>query len=152
MNFFKENIQRISQEIAEKNNLLLIDLIIRGNPNSQVIEIFIDGDSDITAEDCARVSRKIESELENQSLVSEKYRLDVSSPGVERPLIYLRQYKKHIGRKFDLTFKKDNEVKKITAGLKRIEGDELFFLLKNNQEELINFKDIVKAKVIISFS
>lgn len=152
MNFFKENIQRISQEIAEKNNLLLIDLIIRGNPNSQVIEIFIDGDSDITADDCATISREIESELEKQSLVSEKYRLDVSSPGVERPLKYLRQYKKHIGRKFDLTFKKDNEVKKITAGLNKIEGDELFFLLNNNQEELINFKDIVKAKVIISFS
>lgn len=152
MNFLEKNIRRISQEIAEKNNFFLIDLIVRGTKSSQVIEIFIDGETDVSADDCAKISREIGSELEQQSLVSEQYRLDVSSPGVDRPLKYLSQYNKHKGRKFELSFRKDDEVKKVKAKLNKIEGDNLFFLLNNNQEELIKFKDIVKAKVLISFS
>ncbi len=152
MNLLKENISRISEEIVGKNNFLLIDIIIRGNKTSPVIEIYIDGDSDISADDCVKISREIETELEQQSLVSGKYRLDVSSPGADRPLKFLRQYYKHKGRKFDLTFKKDDRVVETTAKLDNIEGDNLFFLLNNGQEELIKFKDIVKAKVIISFS
>lgn len=137
------------EEIIASEGFLLIDFVIRGDDKLRVIEIFIDGESAVTADDCMRVSRLIEKAIDSESLFK-NYRLDVSSPGVDRPLKYLVQYNKHINRKFDVSYKEDDKIKKVTGKLIRIDGNQLIFQEKN-QEVKINFEDIVKAKVLISF-
>ncbi|HKJ80631.1 MAG TPA: hypothetical protein VJ954_01305 [Ignavibacteriaceae bacterium] len=151
MKVTENNIAQKIAEIVERKGFFPIDIIVRGTPQKRVIEVFIDGEKDVSAGDCAEVSREIDSELENLPTAGKDYRLDVSSPGVDKPLIYLKQYPKHINRNFEVSYTSGEDTKKLTGKLKSIEDEELTFLSKNNEVK-INFNNIKKAKVIVSFS
>jgi len=151
MNLLDENIKEIVSKVVERNGFFLIDLILRGTEHKRVIEVFIDGEKDISAEDCATVSREIDLELKDLLIKHPDYRLDVSSPGIDRPLKFLKQYIKHTDRKFDISYRSGEEIKKLSGKLASIDGDYLTFI-SNNKEVIINFNNIVKANVIVSFS
>lgn len=149
MNQNFENIREIAQQVAEQNNLFLIDLIFRGSESSRVIEVFIDGEINITADECALVSREISKQIDEQELLK-SYRLDVSSPGVDRPLIYLKQYPKHLNRLFEIEFNVSGSSSIFKGKLISVEDEVLTF--QSNKEIKIKFRDIVKAKVLVSFN
>ena len=151
MNLSVKNIKDTVASVVEGNGFFLIDIILRGNENNRVIEIYIDGEKDISAEDCAKVSRELNSIIESQNLIESNYRLDVSSPGIDRSLIFLKQYPKHINRKFDVSYIQNNETNKLTGKLLDVSGENLTFL-SNNKQIIINFNNIKKAKVIAGFS
>lgn len=145
----KRQIHNRIEEIVKAHGFILVDLVLRGDNHLRIIEVFIDGEKGITALDCANVSRDLNEIIELKNLVESNYRLDVSSPGVERPLKFLIQYHKHVNRKFEIEYK-DGNGKKLTAILVRIEGEDLFFAVKDDEYK-INFGDITSAKVLISF-
>jgi ribosome maturation factor RimP len=150
MNSTEQNILNAAQEISEKNNLFLLEVLFRGTEKNRVIEIFIDGEDNLSADDCARISREINQVIEKNELLDSAYRLDVSTHGVDRPLKYLKQYKKHINRKFEVRYKSGENKKSITGKLLKIEDDNLYFY--SGREQVIKFEDIIKAKVLVSFS
>lgn len=151
MNSLDENIKEIVANSVEKNGFLLIELVLRGTERNRVIEVYIDGEKDISADDCALVSRDIEFQIEKLLSKYPNYRLDVSSPGLDRPLKFIKQYLKHIGRKFEITYKSGDETKSLKGKLAAVEDEYLTFI-SNNKEVIINFNKITKAKVQISFS
>jgi len=150
MNSTEQNILNVAQEVSDKNNLFLLEVLFRGNERDRVIEIFIDGEENLSADECARISREINQVIEENELLSSAYRLDVSTPGVDRPLKYLKQYKKHINRKFELSYRSGENKKGITGKLVKIEDEDLYFY--SGREQVIKFKDIINAKVLVSFS
>jgi ribosome maturation factor RimP len=151
MKTIKKQIFEVSQSIIEQNDYFLIDSIFRGDPKNLVIELYVDNKDGVNTVDCAKISREIISQIEEQEIISSKYRLDVSSPGVERPLKYLYQFHKHINRKFSIEYSEENEdlIKK-EGVLKKIENSSLLFEF-GKEEILINWKNIKTAKVLISF-
>jgi ribosome maturation factor RimP len=152
MNLSEQNIHDAAEQVAKENGFFLIDINLRGSAQSKVIEVFIDGESYISAEDCARVGRELNSVIQKDSLINSAFRLEVSSPGVDRPLKYLKQFPKHLNKTFEVTYKQsDVETGKIVGKLTAIEGDNLIFSVKN-RDLIINFDNIIKAKVQISFS
>lgn len=150
MNLVERNIKDIAEEVVERNNLLLIDVTFRGNERSKVIEVFVDGERDISAEDCAKTSKEINKLIEDRDIVKSSYRLDVSTPGVDRSLKYLEQYYKHLNRKFRLKFKSGDETDSAEAKLIKIDKEYLYFY--SGGEIIIDFKDIIEAKVLVSFN
>jgi ribosome maturation factor RimP len=151
MDILKENITRISNEIAEKLDFFLVELTFRGDQRKRIIEVYIDGKNNVSADSLAEISREINKTIEDQDLIKGSYRLDVSTPGVDRPLKYIKQFPKHINRNFELTYKTNDGEKTIKAKLLGIEGEQLTFLSEKNNL-IIEFKNIIKAKVLISFS
>ena len=89
--------------------------------------------------------------MEEQNLLKDSYRLEVSSPGVDRPLKFLKQYPKHINRNFEIVYKSGETENKFTGKLISIERDELNFN-SSGKDILIKFNQITTAKVLISFS
>ena len=152
MNFNEANIAQKIAEIVERKGFFPIEIIIRGIPSKRVMEVFIDGENDVSADDCANVSREINSELENLPEAGNDYRLDVSSPGVDKPIKFLKQYPKHIKRNFEVSYKSGEETKKILGKLISVEEENLTFLCKNVGEVKVKFNNIKKAKVTVSFS
>ena len=73
---------------------------VRVEQNDQV-KVFIDGDRGVLIEDCVKLSRVLESRL-NETGVN--FSLDVSSHGASSPLLIPRQYRKHLGREFHVKF------------------------------------------------
>jgi ribosome maturation factor RimP len=151
MNLEETNINNITNEILKENDFFLIDLVYRGNPKDRIIEIYVDSEKNVTAEDLAEINRLINSRIEAENIIEAKYRLDVSSPGTDKPLKFLAQFPKHINRKFEVSYSSNDETKKLEGKLIRVEGDTLVFLANKN-EISINFNNIKKAKVIVSFS
>jgi ribosome maturation factor RimP len=145
----KQQINNRIEEIVKAHGFILVDLVLRGDNHLRIIEVFIDGEKGITAVDCANVSRDLTEVIDSEKLVESNYRLDVSSPGAERPLKFLVQYFKHINRKFEIEYLEEGE-KKLTAKLLRIEDENLIFAVKD-AEYKIDFKSVTKAKVLISF-
>ena len=82
----------------EREGAHLIELIARGDRSRRVLEVFIDAETGITTEICATISRSIAAAIEESGLIPGSYRLDVSSPGIDRPLTFPWQYAKHLGR------------------------------------------------------
>ena len=151
MDIIKENIIRISSEIAEKLGYFVIEILYRGDNRKRIIEIYVDAEKNINADDLAEISREINSAMEEQDLLKDSYRLEVSSPGVDRPLKFLKQYPKHINRNFEIVYKTSEAENKFTGKLISIERDELNFNSRG-KDILIKFNQITTAKVIISFS
>ncbi len=151
INMFSENIKDIIDNVVSENGYFLIDFSLRGHGKNQVIEVYIDGRNYINADDCAVVSREINNKIQEVN-PDESYRLDVSSPGIDRPLKYLEQFPKHLNKKFEITYSTGEQTKKVEAELSEINNDELTFRTRDKKEFLIKFKDIIKAKVLLSFS
>ncbi|MBA4252083.1 MAG: hypothetical protein C0425_10795 [Chlorobiaceae bacterium] len=152
MNAIEKKILEITEQKILVKNLMLIEITFRGNPASRVIEIYVDGEENISIESCAQLSREIIEIIETENIIDGSYRLDVSSPGIDRPLKYLKQFPKHLNRNFEISFTDLNDKTKILSGkLLEVKGEELKFLVSKN-EIVLNYSQIKKAKVLISFS
>jgi ribosome maturation factor RimP len=76
----------------------LIELVVRGPRGKTLVEIFIDAEQGVTSDLCSDVSREASILIDRSEWIQGSYRLDVSSPGISRPLRFAWQYKKHVGR------------------------------------------------------
>jgi ribosome maturation factor RimP len=100
-----QQIVRVMEECARRKGAHLIDFVQRGDRGRQVFEVYIDTEQGTTTELCAEISREITADLDAAKLVTRDYRLEVSSPGIERPLKFPWQYRKHLGRVMQLQVK-----------------------------------------------
>lgn len=82
----------------EFQDCFLVDI----NFSGKRLEVFIDSDTSITFKKCQRLSRHLEAYLDESQEITEAYILEVSSPGISRPLKFPRQYIKNIGRKIKI--------------------------------------------------
>lgn len=123
------------------------------------LEVFIDCDSGMTFRKCQRISRFLEAWLDEEQPLGDKYTLNVSSPGVDRPLKFHRQYVKNIGRTLAVTTKEGENFK---GELKTVENDHIVLTAKVRRKEgkrkvtvvedtTVTFDNIKKAIVKISF-
>ena len=86
------------QECATRLSAHLVDITVRGSRGKAIVELFIDAEEGVTTELCSAVSREAALLIDGSGWFQGSYRLDVSSPGIERPLRFLWQYRKHVGR------------------------------------------------------
>lgn len=147
-----KNIKALSEQVVTENGFLYIDTIVRGHKSAVVIEIFMDSPGELTIDDCAKISRIIDEQLIASGDAGENFRLDVSSPGIDRPLKYLAQYQKNLNRKFEVVFKENDAEEKFLGILTRIDGNTLYFINKSKQEKIISYDSIVTAQMQVSFS
>ncbi len=100
---YSEEIQNlISQKFQEEGFRDCFLVAIEQQNNA--IRIFIDSDSGINFEKCQKISRYLESVFDENSWFGENYILEVSSPGISRPLKFPRQFLKNKGRELDVVF------------------------------------------------
>jgi ribosome maturation factor RimP len=142
--------RQIVEEIIENyEELFLVDILIKGNVGNQKVLIFIDGDDGLNIDQCSKVSREVGAVLEEEDLIQGKYSLEVSSPGLDHPIKLKRQYKKNIGRQFEVE-KLDGEV--VSGELIKVNEDTLVLKTKGEQkEELMSFNEINQSKIEVSF-
>lgn len=137
----------------EFKNLFLVD--ISYNANNNKLEVFLDSDDRLDIGQCARLNRYLQNHLDEDGILGEKYTLDVSSPGVGKPLKLFRQYKKNVNRKLEVWL---NEGKPVTGILQQVEEDKILIVQekgKGKKKETINheisFDKIKRSVVKISF-
>lgn len=149
----EEQIKSIVENKFSETDKFLVS--VKVNPGNRII-VFIDSDTSVTIDDCAELSRYIESQV-NRDI--EDYELEVSSAGLTHPFIFQRQYKKNIGREIK-TVLKNGMVKK---GIIKEVADNGFIILeknivvkKNRKKQIIengvsvSFNDVKETKLVIN--
>jgi len=146
-----ENIFEIAAAGLRDIGGYVVDVSVTGERGSSIVEVFVDTDQGITADQCAQVNRSVSSELERQNLISGRYRLEVSSPGLDRPLKLVRQFRKNIGRRFKIIAPVENQ-KTATEGILREASETTLTLITNEkQERFFALNDIQEAYVLPQF-
>jgi ribosome maturation factor RimP len=155
------NIEKKIRELAEKKiaeierpDIFVVD--VKFNPVGNKAIILLDGDRGAGIDECAQVSRYVGFKLEEENVIEEAYNLEVSSPGIDTPLLLVRQYTKNIGRQVAVKMagdiKKEGKLLAVNAADIVIEEQ-----IKEKgkkavtAETTIPMEQITEIKVLISF-
>ncbi|WP_111684940.1 ribosome assembly cofactor RimP [Winogradskyella tangerina] len=153
---FKETVKELLEKaLNERQDLFLIDFDILSD---NTIRVVLDGDKGVLVEDCMFVSRAIEHNLDRDE---QDFSLEVTSSGATSPLVFPRQYNKHIGRNLEV---KTNEGETIEGQLTVTNENGIVLKWKAREpkpvgkgkvtvtkEAKIAFEEIKEAKVKIKF-
>jgi ribosome maturation factor RimP len=113
-----------------------------------VLRLFIDKTGGVTLGDCEKVSREVEPILDAEDFFSGQYLLEVSSPGLDRPLRNA-DFAKYIGQsaRVELKLQKENR-RKVVGVIEKVEGESVELLLEKGQRFTIELSEIKKANLI----
>ncbi len=113
-----------------------------------ILRVFIDSEKGITVDDCAAVSRQISGVMDVEDPISSEYSLEVSSPGLDRPLFTIEQYTRYVGEFVDVRLRYAYEGRRKFRGkLVGIEDDDVVVHV-DDHEYLLPFDAIDKASII----
>ncbi len=120
----------------------------RQSRKRSLLRIYIDSEKGITLDDCTTVSRQISAMLDVDDPIQGEYSLEISSPGLDRPLFELAHYQKQIGNRIKVRVSSTVMSRRNFVGvLLRVEGDNIHLLVEQD-EITLPFSTIEKAKVI----
>lgn len=144
-------IEKIVIPAVEKKGISLVDLEYLQEGGYLYVRIFIEKpEGDITLEDCGALSNDIDEAID--ALIPHKFFLEVSSPGVERPLKKESDFVRFNGEKITVSLKhKLNDNKNFEGTIEDFKDDTLFLNVKGEVLE-IPFKEIKKANIAFDFS
>ena len=136
--------------MLEGTDKFLVDVMVQ---SSNRISVFFDGDEGVSISDCQKLSRMIEEKLNREFT---DFELNVSSPGLDRPLKPPRQYRKHIGKEMEVVLQSGETATGIMVNAGE-SGVELTHPVKNPKKEIqrpntiIRTDQIKSIKNVISF-
>lgn len=120
--------------------------------NRPILRVFADKiDGHINIDECATISRHLSRVLDVEDIINTKYLLEVSSPGLDRILFKLKDYKKFIGKSVKVLLKETIDNKKRLQGeIIKVDEDaqQITILLLDGNEFIINFADIKTANLV----
>ena len=112
------------------------------------LRLFIDTDAGVGLEDCERVSRAVGALLDVRDAIPGEYRLEVSSPGLERPLRTAAHFSAVRGQRVRLQVREvDNTVRKLKGAVVDIEGENLV-VDNGGEQRIVALNDILSARLI----
>lgn len=116
-----------------------------------LLRIYIDHENGILVDDCEKVSRQISGVLDVEDPISSEYTLEVSSPGMDRPLFTLEQYAAHAGELVKIKLRSPFEGRRNFQGLLRGVEEQDVVVLIEDREFLLPIELIDKANIIPRF-
>jgi len=143
-----EKIKGIAAPYLSSLGLDLFDIQLSGTQ----VRIFIDKTGGVTLDDCAKFSRLLSPALDVSDCISSHYTLEVSSPGLDRPLLKKEDYLRFTGGRVKIkTSVKIMDQKVFTGRLSDFNGEEIFLVTDEGREFKIPFSLVLKAHLEIEF-
>lgn len=149
-----EHVIAILNELIDPNVHFIVDVKVSSSKIRRKITVLIDTDEGIGIDECSKISRSLGNRLDEE--IEEAYTLEVSSPGIDTPLLLKRQYLKNFGKALKVTTLDGQEIKG-----KLINADKTNIIVlpekkkkekKEPAEITLNFNDIKEARVQVSFN
>ena len=153
--FQVRELEKLAPKLNESINILGFKIVrvIMIESSNKTLQFMIERAdfSDITVKECAKLSKVISEILNKKDLIKDDYLLEVSSPGVERPLIEYIDFKRFVGSKVKVSLiEKINNKIKFNAYIKQCNGPQMVSFLDNKDKEIIDvpFSLINNARLI----
>ena len=143
-----EYIKEVIEKDIERLGCKVWGLELFGRHSNQTLRIYIDNKDGISVEDCEKVSKHVSKVLDTENDFSEKYMLEISSPGLDRKFFYKEQYQEFINESIRVTFFDNDNKKTIKGNLKEVDDISIKLEIKEEIHE-IPFSSIMQANLLI---
>lgn len=151
-NKLKNDISELAESVLASTDFFLVDIKIGGGKRP-VVWIYVDGEErGVSMDECAEISNELSFLMDAHDVFNGAYRLNVSSPGLSRPLVDRRQYPKNKGRKVKVKYKNDEEYKKLEGVLQEYDGNKVIISRNEGEPVELSFDQIVETKIIPSLN
>lgn len=137
-----KTIAKVSETIAEELGLELVDLEFVKEFGSNFLRIYIDKPGGISLDDCQEVSEKVSEFLDEKDPIKDHYYLEVSSPGLDRPLKNDKDLKRNMGEEIEISLYQNLD------GKKKYDGHLIGFDDENLEIESNNNKIVLPRELI----
>ncbi len=139
------------QPLVEELGYEFVGLEHSSNPKNALLRVYIDRDEGIDLDDCSKVSREVAALLDVEDPIAGHYNLEISSPGLDRPLFTPDQFQQFTGEEVKVTlFAPEDGRRKFRGRIVAVEGENIQ-LNVDNIEVALNFGNIAKAKLVPDF-
>ena len=113
-----------------------------------LLRVYIEREEGVTIEDCEKVSRQVSALLDVEDPIAGEYTLEVSSPGVDRPLFSIEQYAQYVGSEVNLKLRRALDGRRKFKGqIIKVSGDIVALLVEGTEYDL-DYSDIEKASIV----
>lgn len=148
---FEQKLTDLLRPAVEETGKTLLGIEYLSAGNNSVLRLFVDHENGINVDDCAEVSRQVGALLDVEDPISSEYSLEVSSPGVDRPLFELAHFQAVMGETVNVKLSMPlNGRRKFKGPLVAIENDTLIIEVDSIDYELA-ISNIVKANLVAKF-
>ena len=150
MENIKDRLSVLADSVASEYGVGIADIELTGSLRRPTLRIFIDKEGGITLDDCEKFSRAFSAVLDVEDPIRVPYVLEVSSPGLDRPLKRLRDFEMNIGKLARVVTKESIENQNFFVGrIKEVKGDSIILVIESDREIDIPFGKVSKARLEI---
>ena len=147
----KREIYPLAEEVAEELGYEIVDIEFQNGSKHDLLSIFIYKKEGIDLDDCTEMSRSLEKKLDNLEALKNPYYLEISSPGLDRPLKTKDDYRRNIGNEVDVKlYVPIDGQKEFNFVLDKYDDENIYFM-KDEKELAIPIKSISSMKQTIKF-
>jgi len=144
-------VEELASPIVEEMNLELIDIEYLKEGNNWFLRVYIDKEGGIDIDDCGVISERLSKRLDEVDPIKEAYFLEVSSPGIERPLKKEKDYYWAIGKRVNVkTYEPIEDMKTFEGILTEFDGKSLS-VQEEKKTYQIPYDKVAKARLAVVF-
>jgi ribosome maturation factor RimP len=125
------------------------DVAVRAAGSRQLVQVVVDRDGGITLDDVAEASRVVSAAMDEQDPIASAYVLEVTSPGVDRPLTLPRHWRRNAGRLVDV---RRTDGTRVTGRVQSADDDGVELLVTVDGQVRVPYAEVAKATVEVEFS
>lgn len=138
----------IIEPIVESFSAELVDVELKGRPGNQILRIFVDVEGGITLDLCERISREISDLLDRKDPIPGRYRLEVSSPGIDRPLKNWKDFRRNVNRKVRLSFFDNTDNEQTLEGIIKTAEEKIVYIEEQGRLIAVPMNKLKTAKIV----
>lgn len=129
----------------------IVEFTLKRAGNRFILRLLADKEGGITMGECALINRRLEKVIEENSIISERYLLEVSSPGLDRPLKAKRDFERVQGKEIEVWLSSPVEGKDyISAKIKSADEQSVLMEDKDAKEISVSYQSIARARLSIN--
>lgn len=146
----REEVRQIATPLAEEDGYELVDVEQAAAGRHRVIRVFLDRPGGVSVGDCARFSRRLSDCLDMNQTVPGSYHLEVSSPGLDRPIRTLEQVRRFAGQRVSLAAHEPREGRRNFEGiLLGPDGDRAGLRLDEGGEHWFDWTEVRSVRLVV---
>jgi len=147
-----EHLLKLIEPVVEGLGFECVGVEYSSHPKNGFLRIYIDSDNGVLVEDCTSVSHQVSGVLDVEDPIVGEYKLEVSSPGMDRPIFKVKQFERFIGQTVKIhLFKPVEGRRNITGIIEKVEGDDIY-LQQDEQVYKVAFQAMSKARLEPDYS
>ncbi len=148
----EDKLNALFEPLAEELGLELVSVAFKGSAGHRRLQVMADRlEGSVTVEDCARLSREISATLDVEDSIPGAFELEVSSPGIERPLIKARDFARFAGRDVAIRFRDGEGARTVEGRLEGIDGHERVLVTVGTETLEVALSTIETARLTFQF-